>query len=156
MAEDWDALAGVLGYRNEKEMFEDLYLAQRISISRLALKLGAGSATVARRIRLCGIDRRPRGGANNLSKSKQRLYYMDQRLVLVRPLVKEAERLKIHPSTLYKYRRGVIGGKLDALRNYLTDQRTEPLFDSEFAALGTPASTDPRVQEILPGEEKSR
>lgn len=68
MAEMWDTLAKTRGYANEKEMWEGLYVNKIMSIRQLSQLLNFGSATIARRLELCGIKKKGRGGPNHLKK----------------------------------------------------------------------------------------
>ena len=127
--EDWEGLAKGLGYKEEKEMFLDLYGRQGLSIARISQKLGYGTATIARRMACCKINRRSRGGPNNLSRQSRKLHRMDQRFVLYGPMIEVARAARAHVSTVYKYRKGVI--KTDAIRDNQPDKGASPVFDTK-------------------------
>jgi transposase len=128
--EDWDGIARQLGYDSERDLLLDFYVKREMSIKTIALKLGAGTTTINRRLSICGITKKPKGGANNLARQKMKLHRMDQRLVMFRPLKEVAEISGTHTTTVYKYRKEVKGGKLDGVLHNSTDSGTEPLFDS--------------------------
>jgi transposase len=122
MAEDWGAFALYLGYKDELEMLTDMYVTQGMSCKEIATRVGMGQPTVLRRLRLAGIERRPRGGAQSSQRLWYKLYLMDQRYVFWTSLSKLAKRLKISQSLVYKYRRGVKSNY--GVRTDSTDERT--------------------------------
>ena len=128
--EDWDGIARQLGYDSERDLLLDFYVKEEMSIKTIALKLGAGTTTINRRLSICGITKKPKGGANNLARQKMKLHRMDQRLVMFAPLKRVAEISGTHTTTVYKYKKEVRGGKLNGLRDNLASGGTEPLFDS--------------------------
>lgn len=129
MAEDWDRVAQTLGYINEQQMLIDFYENEEMSISTIAEKLGAGTATIVRRLAINGVDKRKRGGANNVAKYKMKFHRMDQRVVLLQPIPVVAKMTNAHHSTVYKYRRGVmqVKGITDKVNEKLAGE--EPAFD---------------------------
>ena len=128
--EDWDGIARQLGYDSERDLLLDFYVKKEMSIKTIALKLGAGTTTINRRLSICGITKKPKGGANNLARQKMKLHRMDQRFVMFAPLKEVAESSGTHTTTVYKYRKEVKGGKLDGLLHNQSGERVEPLFDS--------------------------
>jgi hypothetical protein len=77
----WKQIAGQLGFADETAMWYNLYLLENRSIGELAKTLGFGTATVARRIGICGVEKRNRGGAQNPSKILISITHLDQRFV---------------------------------------------------------------------------
>lgn len=75
----WKEIANTLGFPDEPQMWNQLYIIEGRSIAELAKTIGYGSATVARRIDLCGVEKRTRGGQNNPSKLIIALNHLDQR-----------------------------------------------------------------------------
>ncbi|KKM03109.1 hypothetical protein LCGC14_1777730 [marine sediment metagenome] len=128
--ENWDGIARQLGYETEHDMLLDFYVREEMSIKRIALKLGAGTTTINRRLSICGITKKPKGGANNLARQKMKLHRMDQRFVMFAPLKEVAEISGTHTTTVYKYKKEVRGGKLDGLLHNQPGDGVEPLFDS--------------------------
>ncbi len=107
MAEDWGAIALYLGYKDEREMLIDMYEVQGLSCKQIAERVSMGQPTVLRRLRIAGIDRRPRGGAQSSQRQWARLHMMDQRRVFGTGLSKLARQLKVSVSLVYKFKRGV-------------------------------------------------
>lgn len=77
----WKQIAETLGYPDEPTMWVQLYKTEKRTIGELGKTLGFGSATVARRLQLCGIDKRSRGGANAPSRVAIAIAHLDQRFV---------------------------------------------------------------------------
>ena len=111
-------------------MLLDFYVKEEMSIKTISLKLGAGTTTINRRLSICGITKKPKGGANNLARQKMKLHRMDQRFVMFGSLKEVAEISGTHTTTVYKYKKEVRGGKLDGLLHNQSGERVEPLFDS--------------------------
>jgi hypothetical protein len=156
VSEDWDELARTIGYSNEKDMLEDFYLEEEMSVSEIARRLGAGTATIARRLSLAGVEKRSRGGANNLANQRRKLFHMDQRISLLADLNLVAKLSGASRSTCYKYRRIITGGKAHELQHYLTSDRTEPVFQVEPTPPGLAPSNEPNVPTVLPGPKVER
>ena len=123
--EDWNRLAEALGYIDEEEMLRDLYEEEGLSYNRIAKKLGAARWTISRRLTLYGIEKRARGGPNNVGRIKNKLHLLDQRLVFRSPLTKIAKLLGGHTTTIYKYKKAVAGTRLD---RKVADE-TQPSFE---------------------------
>lgn len=130
MAEDWNKIAIELGFTSEKHMLEDFYIREHLPVARIALKLGAGPATILRRLAINGINRRMRGGANNVARLRILLHRMDQRIVMHAPIDFVAHAINSCTSTVYKYRKGVTEGGL--LYNQ-PDVGSTPVFPEEQA-----------------------
>jgi hypothetical protein len=77
----WKEIAETLGFPDEPTMWVQLYQVEGRPIAELSKTLGFGTATLARRIALCGVEKRPRGGVNNPSKLVTALKHLDQRFV---------------------------------------------------------------------------
>lgn len=85
-ATQWKEIAETLGFPDETQMWVQIYKKENRPIGELAKTLGFGPATVARRISLCGIGKRARGGANSPSRVAISIAHLDQRYVrLARP-----------------------------------------------------------------------
>lgn len=103
---DWNTIAQMLGYTNEKQMLYDMYHRNRLPIQDIAERLGSGRATIRRRLEMHDIIRRARGGANNQSNKRVLLYLLDQRFVRTAPFNLLAHVVNSHSSTVRKYLRG--------------------------------------------------
>lgn len=89
--EQWDTLAQSIGYTDERHMWEQLYKEEGRSINDLARTLGFGTATIQRRLRLSGIERKKKGGPYAPSMVYYKLFHLDQRVVYL----SEAEDLAV-------------------------------------------------------------
>ena len=110
MAEDWGAKALYLGYEDELSMLTDMYVVKGMSAREIAERVEMGQPTVLRRLRLAGIERRPRGGPQAEQKQWARLHMLDQRRVFTTSLSKLAKELRVSQSLVYKFKRGVTCG----------------------------------------------
>lgn len=77
----WKILAASLGFNDEPTMWVQFYKIEGRTIGELSKTLGYGPATVARRLQLCGVDKRQRGGANTPSRIAIAIGHLDQRFV---------------------------------------------------------------------------
>lgn len=77
----WRQVAETLGFPDETQMWHQFYVAEKRTIGELSRTLGFGTATIARRIGLCGVDKRSRGGVNSPSKITINIAHLDQRFV---------------------------------------------------------------------------
>jgi len=100
---DWDTVADLLGYPDEAEMLKDMYCTLELSLDEIASKLGSGKATIRRRMDIYGIERRSRGGPNNLSHKRVVLHFLDARMVRNASINDLARLTESHPSTVWKY-----------------------------------------------------
>jgi transposase len=110
MAEDWGAIALYLGYTNELEMLTDMYVTRGMSCQAIATRVGMKQATVLRRLRLSGIERRQRGGPQSSQRQWHRLHLLDQRYVFNTSLSVVAKHMQVSVSLVYKYKRAMKGG----------------------------------------------
>lgn len=115
--EDWNETARSIGFKDEKSMLESFYTDDGMSVAEIASRLGAGTATIARRLTLCKVKKRSRGGSNNLMLQRRKLFHLDPRLLMYSPLDKIAEMCGGSKSTVYKFRRALMGVKSGVLRN---------------------------------------
>ena len=115
MAEDWMTISRSLGFHGEKDMWKNLYIDRGLSVSKLAAALQVGTATVTRRMEMCGIERRERGGANGTSHHTRKLYYLDPRFVFLAPDDEVARLIGAHWSTVYKFKRKLMNGRIHPL-----------------------------------------
>jgi hypothetical protein len=99
----WDTLAHEMCFRNERDMLETFY--ETMSIAEIANRLGVGTATINRRLNLCGIEKRSRGGDNTKARLSVLLYHIDQRTVMAMPGNEFAATFGISKSRVYKYKR---------------------------------------------------
>lgn len=134
MNDFWDELAKSIGYADEKEMLEDFYIEDAMSVSEIGKRLGAGTATIARRLAMAGITKRKRGGANNTGAQKHKLFHMDQRYVFSLDLSVVAKLANVSKSLVYKYRKSVTGGKISGILHNQSELGSEPVFDLKSKA----------------------
>lgn len=96
---EWDEFCSQLGYKNEGDMWKDLYITKDLSITDIARKLNVSRNVVRAALARTNIPPRKRGGPNN------------SRLVMTEELLEEvkkngvmavARRLGLDYSTLYK------------------------------------------------------
>lgn len=109
--EDWNGISKMVGFNSEREMLDNLYTVEGLSINDIAQKLGCGPVTVSQRLERYGIPKRGRGGANNSHKLTRLLFRMDQRRVFSTPDTELAATIGCSVSTVYKYRRSVVIGR---------------------------------------------
>ena len=124
----WAAIIEKLGYKDEPSMWEDLYINQELSIATIARILSVGSATVNRRIRLCGIPTRSRGGAKNYWPMRRNIFRYDQRLLYSLPVDEVSMSLNIPANIIAGYKRDFTGGKIDAILHNFADSGVGPVF----------------------------
>ena len=63
---EWQKIAESFGFNNEKEMLESLYLDRKYSLSQIGKSLGVTMMTIKYRMEKLSIERRSRGGPNNV------------------------------------------------------------------------------------------
>lgn len=102
--DDFDSIAG---YPNKRTMLEALYVEEGLSISQIASRLGHGTATVERWLRLLEIPKRSRGGSNNPTRIGWSIHRVDPRVVFCLSLRELARLVQASESRCYKYREGV-------------------------------------------------
>ena len=80
---NWKKVTRTLGFETEHEMWEELYNNQQSSIEDLHERLGFGTHTIKRRLAVCNIALRGRGGNNHSTPPrKDILFHLDQRVVV--------------------------------------------------------------------------
>lgn len=104
---DWDSLARYAGYLSERDMLEDLYITQKLSMKQIGVRVGCSSHAVMHHLEKFGIDRRSRGGNNNTASQTRKLFRLDQRVVLFGDLHAVAKAAGVSVSLLWKYRKSV-------------------------------------------------
>lgn len=104
---EWDQIATSIGYKDEKEMFEDLYIRCGMSIKDIADRTGFSTTAVRRHIKMHNIQTRKQGGPRSVAVQQWRLFHTDQRFVLGQPMDVVAKYLGCSKYTLYNYRRRV-------------------------------------------------
>ena len=62
----WQELAESFGFKNERDMLESLYLDRKLSLSRIGKYLGFTMMNIKYRLEKLSIERRSRGGPNNV------------------------------------------------------------------------------------------
>lgn len=102
---DWHTIATDLGFESDEEMLRTLYSQDFLSISALSEMLHLSKNTIRERLQFHFITIRARGGPNNTGKGKSRLDEVSQELWNTLSNEQIAERLKMHPSTVNKYKR---------------------------------------------------
>lgn len=104
--DDFDPIAG---YPNKRAMLEALYVQEELSISQVATRLGVGTATIERWLRLLEIPKRSRGGRNNPTRTGWRIHRVDPRVVFCLSLRELAGMVQASESRCWKYKEGVKG-----------------------------------------------
>lgn len=102
---DWHTIATDLGFENDEELLRTLYSQDFLSISALSAMLHLSKNTIRERLQFHFITIRARGGPNNAGKGKSRLDEVPKELWDTLSNEQIAERLKMHPSTVNKYKR---------------------------------------------------
>jgi len=152
---DWNCFARSLGYKDERDMMEDMYANQRLPISEIANRIKVGTATISRRLSLLGVDKRSRGGANNPGRQTSKLFHFDQRVVLSLDLNRLATITRISRSLCYKYRITRIG-RANGVLYFITSIGLGEVLNPFTSSLTTPPDPKPPVSEILQEPEGSR
>lgn len=114
LEESWQPLADTLGFPNEREMLNELYLLQRLSLSQIAKVLGVSHVNVRRRLLGHGIPLRARGGRN---RTKRILADVPSAELFSPQVNIQAYQRGIHPSTIFAERRR----RRDELRTNLSN-----------------------------------
>lgn len=104
-SETWTDLAKTLGYKTETDMWKDLYDIKDWSIGKIAIRLGYSNTVIRRRMALCSIKMRGKGGPNNKGKGKKILDRFDLDFVMNAPVKTVLDKAKVTESTLWRYRR---------------------------------------------------
>lgn len=96
---DWTPVFSRLGYKSETEMWEDLYIAQGMSITELAKSLGVSRNKIRASLTNCGVPFRGRGGPNH-----QKLEVTDELIEEIKKdgIAAVAKRLRLSYTTVYK------------------------------------------------------
>lgn len=94
----WFDEAAVLGYANEREMLENLYVKQGWSLEKLSVKLGYSIGAMRRHLQAYDIEIRPRGGDNSSKKGRLLAQVPDKELVDAK---KAARKYACHISTVF-------------------------------------------------------
>lgn len=134
--EDWDGIARSIGFIDEKQMLTKFYTDWGMSISDISKRLGSGTTTIVRRLSICHITKRGKGGPNNSANQRRKLFHLDQRFVMFASLEKVAGMVRCSKSCVYKYRRSVTGGFDGVLHNRTgigPDEVRDP-FETAFGA----------------------
>jgi len=105
MSTNWHLLSTDLGFENDEQMLRALYRSDRLPISSIAEVLKLSKNTIRERLQFHGITIRTRGGPNNAGKGKSRLDEVPTDWWDVLSNEQIATRLKMHPSTVNKYKR---------------------------------------------------
>ena len=105
MSTDWHTIATDLGFENDEQMLRTLYSQDFLSISALSDMLHLSKNTIRIRLQFHFIHIRSRGGPNNAGKGKSRLDEVPTDWWVTLSNEQIATRLKMHPSTVNKYKR---------------------------------------------------
>jgi len=63
---EWQKLSEDFGFSSEKEMLENFYFDRKYSLSQIGKSLGFTMMTIKYRMEKLGLERRSRGGPNNV------------------------------------------------------------------------------------------
>lgn len=121
MAENWKGLATSLNYTTETEMWQDLYLEQKLTIQQLSLRLGYGTHTIRRRMLLCSIDMRQRGGPRTSAYNRGKVFHLDQRCVWTMSVQELCKALNVSQDVIYRYKK-YLGGKCNGILYHISDR----------------------------------
>lgn len=122
--ESWQPLADTLGYSDEQEMLQDLYLKQTMSLMQIARVLGVSHVNVRRRLLNHGVPLRGRGGPN---RTKRRLESIPDSELFGPKVNMQAYYRKVHPSTIFAERRR----RKNAVRTNLSDTVSREVRENE-------------------------
>lgn len=103
--QDWEYLAKKFGYSSKVDMLTDLYNRKGLSLNEIGERLGCSPHAVGRNLAKCGIDRRGKGGDNNIGTQTRKLFRLDQRTVMFCPFMQAVQHTHVSTSLLYKFRR---------------------------------------------------
>lgn len=148
--EDWAPIVKVLGYESEVAMLTDLYTTHGMSIGDIAKRLGFSRGVICRRLLRAGIAMRGRGGPNRHVTSR----LCDIPNESFADIVKLAEELQMHHSTVYKEakRRGLCISAQSHRRRNSTDTQVEVPISSVLHSL--PRVAPPPSELTLSGIEE--
>jgi hypothetical protein len=104
---NWEDLARHIGYGSEREMLRNMYVERNLSLAQIGARLGCTGHAVLRHLIKLNIDRRPKGGDNNIANQTRKLFRLDQRLILFGELKKTAKYAGVSTNLLWKYRRSM-------------------------------------------------
>jgi hypothetical protein len=104
---NWDDLARQVGYANRHDMLFNMYVEQGLSLKEIGQRIGASGHAVMRQLDKLFIERRSRGGFNNLAGQTRKLHRLDQRVIMRYNLDATAKLVGVSTSLLYKYRRAI-------------------------------------------------
>ncbi len=99
---EWAKVAETVGFQSEAAMWQQLYGVEGRSIGELAKVMGYGTATIARRLSLCEVEKRKRGGSHNPSQVAIMLGRLDQRIVHLSTAKELAQLLGASPHSIYR------------------------------------------------------
>lgn len=98
----WDLIAHQLFFKNESDMLTTLY--QTSSIPEIAKLLKTSNGTILRRMEIHKIARRRRGGIQQTSSIRYKMFHVDQRIVMILGLKQCAALVGCSTTSLYKYK----------------------------------------------------
>lgn len=112
MAENWQKIARSLGYIDEKNMWYNLYTVDGNSIDNLYQRLGYATHTIRKRLKVCNIEVRSRGGSNGATPPALNiLFHIDQRIIWSRTIKELTELTGCSPAVISRYRTTSQGGE---------------------------------------------
>lgn len=119
-SKDWDYLARSLGYLNKRDMLEDFYVTQGLSLHQIGSRIGCSPHCIGRNLKRENIDRRNRGGRNNPSNQTHKLFMLDQRVVLGGLFNLVAKHCNVSTTLLYRYRKFMKEGVWNSVSSALS------------------------------------
>jgi DeoR/GlpR family transcriptional regulator of sugar metabolism len=100
---NWDHLAQVRGYQDDRDLLESLYTKDKLSMSLMSQLLGVSKVSIRLKLKDLDIPIRPRGGANRTGSSKSRLDEVPESDWESLSLGQLSSKYKMHPSSIRKY-----------------------------------------------------
>lgn len=150
---DWGRFASRWGYKDEVDMFTDLYLTQKLSYSQLADRFDVSMGSIVVKMKSLGIKARPKGGAQNPGYSRKRMWFLDQRAVYGMSLKKFVLYARVSQSVVYSYRHRMARG-FDAFLHNQPGVGSTTLRNLLKNASRAVSRDEPGVPEVLPGERE--
>lgn len=101
-----DDIEPIAGYPTKRAMLEALYTDECLSIKAIADRLGLGTATIERWMRLLNVPKRHRGGPNTPATLGWKMHRIDPRVTFTLTIKQLASLLGISEAYVYKFRKG--------------------------------------------------
>lgn len=100
---NWDYLAQVRGYKDDRDLLESMYSTDKLSMTFMSQLLGVSKVSIRLKLKNLGIKIRPRGGANRSGSSKSRLDKVPESDWESLSLGQLSKKYDMHTSTIRKY-----------------------------------------------------